>query len=58
MNKENCALKFVDEIILYYDAWSKKHKITPNFNNFNDNMIWYVFTVGSAFNINYNIVYF
>ena len=24
MNKENCALKLVDEIILYYDAWSKK----------------------------------
>ena len=28
MNKENCALKFVDEIILYYDARSKKHQIT------------------------------
>ena len=28
MNKENCALKLVDEIILYYDAWSKKHQIT------------------------------
>ena len=26
MNKENCALKLVDEIILYYDARSKKHK--------------------------------
>ena len=26
MNKENCALKFVDEIILYYDARSKKHQ--------------------------------
>ena len=26
INKENCALKLVDEIILYYDAWSKKHK--------------------------------
>ena len=26
MNKENCALKLVDEIILYYDAWSKKHQ--------------------------------
>ena len=24
MNKENCALKLVDEIILYYDARSKK----------------------------------
>ena len=24
MNKENCALKFVDEIILYYDARLKK----------------------------------
>ena len=27
MNKENCALKSVDEIILYYDARSKKHQI-------------------------------
>ena len=26
MNKENCALKLVDEITLYYDARSKKHK--------------------------------
>ena len=26
MNKENCALKLVDEIILYYDARSKKLK--------------------------------
>ena len=24
MNKENCALNLVDEIILYYDARSKK----------------------------------
>ena len=28
MNKENCALKLVDEIIRYYDARSKKHQIT------------------------------
>ena len=28
MNKENCALKLVDEIILYYDARSKKQQIT------------------------------
>ena len=28
INKENCALKLVDEIILYYDARSKKHQIT------------------------------
>ena len=27
MNKENCALKLVDEITLYYDARSKKHQI-------------------------------
>ena len=27
MNKENCASKLVDEIILYYDARSKKHHI-------------------------------
>ena len=26
MNKEICALKLVDEIILYYDARSKKHQ--------------------------------
>ena len=26
MNKDNCALKLVDEIILYYDARSKKHQ--------------------------------
>ena len=28
MNKENSALKLVDEIILYYDARSKKHQKT------------------------------
>jgi len=28
MNKENCALKLVDEIILYYDARSKNIKKT------------------------------
>ena len=34
MNKENCALKLVDEIILYCDARSKKHQITfPNYSN-------------------------
>ena len=27
MNKENCALKLVDEIILYYDARSEKRQI-------------------------------
>ena len=26
MNKENSSLKLVDEIILYYDARSKKHQ--------------------------------
>ena len=30
MNKENCALKLVDEIIVYYDARSKKHQISKN----------------------------
>jgi len=30
MNKENCALKLVDEIILYYDARFKKHQISNN----------------------------
>ena len=28
MNKENCALKLVDEIILYYDAGRKNIKIS------------------------------
>ena len=28
--KKNCALKLVDEIILYYDARSKKHEIKGN----------------------------
>ena len=27
MNKENCALNLVDEIILYHDARSQKHQI-------------------------------
>ena len=30
MNKENCALKLVDEIILYYDARSKKYKMAES----------------------------
>jgi len=30
MNKESCALKLVDEIILYYDARSKKHQKKKN----------------------------
>ena len=30
MNKQNCALKLVDEITLYYDARSKKHQITSS----------------------------
>ena len=30
MNKENCALKLVNEIILYYDARSKKHQNSPS----------------------------
>ena len=33
MNKENCALKLVDEITLYYDARSKKHKKNSNMNS-------------------------
>jgi len=36
LTNKNCALKLVDEIILYYDARSKKHQIEnifiPNFN--------------------------
>ena len=34
MNKENYALKLVDEIILYYDARSKKHQTHFMFGNF------------------------
>ena len=30
MNKENCALKLVNEIILYYDARSKNHQNSLN----------------------------
>ena len=29
----NCALKLVEDIILYYDARSKKHQITTYVNN-------------------------
>ena len=29
----NCALKLVEEIILYYDAQSKKHQITISQSN-------------------------
>ena len=29
MNKDNCALKLVDEVILYYDAQSKKYQKQP-----------------------------
>ena len=42
MNKENCALKLVDEIILYYDARSKKHQITVGF-----------ISLGRSFNSNF-----
>ena len=31
MNKENCVLKLVNEIILYYDARSKKHQMSNKF---------------------------
>ena len=33
MNKENWALKFVDETILYYDARSKKQQIMFTLHN-------------------------
>ena len=39
MNKENCALKLVDEIILHYDARSRKHKITLKMSETNYPMI-------------------
>ena len=31
LRAENCALKLVDEIILYYDARSKKHQIDVSY---------------------------
>ena len=34
MNKENCALKLVDEITLYYDARSKKHQMADLWRDF------------------------
>ena len=37
MNKENCALKLVDEIVLYYDARLKKHQIYVNIFHFKFN---------------------
>ena len=44
MNKGNCALKLVDEIILYYDARSKKHqidgKISPMSTSSTTNLTW------------------
>ena len=39
MNKENCALKLVDEIILSYDAGSKKHKKSGWVVNVNSDII-------------------
>jgi len=44
MNKENCALKLVDEIILYYDARSKKHQITQYYDLLGSHhiVVWYV----------------
>ena len=35
MNKENCALKLVDEIILYYDVRSKKTSNVEFYNGIN-----------------------
>ena len=35
MNKENCTLKLIDEIILYHDARSKKHQIFREMYTFN-----------------------
>ena len=35
MNKENFALKLVEEIILYYNARSKKHRILGVYECFN-----------------------
>ena len=39
MNKENCALKLVNEIILYYDARSKKHQTTNYMFSFSE-ILW------------------
>jgi len=34
MNKENCALKLVDEIMLYYDVRSQKHQTNKTLLNY------------------------
>ena len=44
MNKENCALKLVDEIILYYDARSKKHQ-----KKYVDSLVNFVLDISSIF---------
>ena len=59
MNKENSALKLVDEIILYYDARSKKHQITKNWNfpktfylyvsHYTHNKEWFFFQTNVCF---------
>ena len=46
MNKENYALKLVDEIILYYDARSKKHQMVH---------VSLLMTIRSSFVINFKI---
>ena len=44
MNEENCALKLVDEIILYYDARSKKLKkksvCTVSYDSYNQPLLF------------------
>ena len=44
MNKENCALKLVDEIILYYDTRSKNIKYVPTIRLMPWNLEWVFFT--------------
>ena len=40
-NKENCALNLVDEIIIYYDARSKKHQSKLQLTN-----IYHIYKIG------------
>ena len=41
MNKENCALKLADEIILYYDARTKKQrKLCIKVGWWNNSVLW------------------
>ena len=52
MNKENCPLKLVDEIILYYDARSKKHQIKKGLIEIFLTSVWGVGCSGKLLGLN------